>query len=174
MPRRIRIANAREGFTVDRAAVRKVFAALDRHAPWKCPPGELSLAFVDDAEIVRLHDEFLDDPTVTDVITFPGDDAATPGDDEAFAGEICVCVDRAVSEAPKHGFTPDDELTLYLVHGWLHLAGHDDLSDVPRAAMREAEKVCLALLRDRSLMPEYGFPAANRVSPKQKNVTGKR
>jgi len=170
MARRIRISNLRKGFAVDRAAVRRVFAALDRDAPWTCPPGELSIAFVDDAEIVRLHDDFLDDPTVTDVITFPGDDATTPGDSEAFAGEICVCVDQAVREAPKHGFTADDELTLYLVHGWLHLAGHDDRTDAPRAAMREAEKVALALLRERKLMPAYGFPDAT----KRKNVTGKR
>lgn len=159
MSRRIRISNNRAGLGVDRPAIRKVFAALDRHAPWKCPPGELSIAFVDDAEIIRLHKEFLNDPTVTDVITFPGDGADDPSDPEPFAGEICVCADQAVREAPRHGFTADDELTLYLVHGWLHLAGHCDLTDAPRAAMREAEKVCLALLRERGLMPAYRFPA---------------
>lgn len=160
MKRVIRIANRRRGFKPDRPALRRLFAALDRLAPWRCPPGELSIAFVDDAEICRLHDEFLDDPTVTDVITFPGDPVVTPGDPMPFAGEICVCVDQAVREAPKHGFTTDDELTLYLVHGWLHLAGHDDLSDAPRAAMREAERVCLALLREAKLMPGYVFPEA--------------
>lgn len=159
MSRRIRISNNRVGLGVDRAAIRKLFAALDRHAPWKCPPGELSIAFVDDAEIIRLHKEFLNDPAVTDVITFPGDGADDPSDPEPFAGEICVCADQAVREAPRHGFTADNELTLYLVHGWLHLAGHCDLTDAPRAAMREAEKVCLALLRERNLMPAYRFPA---------------
>jgi len=158
MARRIRISNLRAGLKVDRAAIRKLLAALDRDAPWKCPVGELSVAFVGDAEIIRLHDEFLDDPTVTDVITFPGDDDETPGDGEAFAGEICVCADQALREAAKHGFTPDDELTLYLVHGWLHLAGHDDRTEAPRAAMREAERVCLALLRGKKLMPRYVFP----------------
>lgn len=159
MPRRIRISNNRPGFKLDRVAVRRVFAALDKHAPWACPPGELSIAFVDDAEIIRMHDEFLDDPTVTDVITFPGDSESDPTDPEPFAGEICVCVDQAVREAPRHGFTADDELTLYLVHGWLHLAGHCDLTDGPRAAMREAERVSLALLREHGLMPKYVFPA---------------
>ncbi len=159
MRRRIRISNNRPGLKIDRPALSRLFAALDAHAPWTCPRGELSIAFVDDAEIVRLHDEFLDDPTVTDVITFPGDTDDDPTDPEPFAGEICVCVDQAVREAPRHDFTPDDELTLYLVHGWLHLSGHCDLTDQPRAAMREAERVCLALLRDRELMPSYGFPA---------------
>lgn len=162
MSRRIRISNNRAGLGIDRPALRKLFAALDRHAPYDCPAGELSIAFVDDAEIVRLHTEFLDDPTVTDVITFPGDSEDDPTDPEPFAGEICVCVDQALREAPRHGFTPDDELTLYLVHGWLHLAGHCDLSDAPRALMREAERVCLALLRERGLMPAYKFPADTR------------
>ena len=158
MPRVIRIANLRRGFTPDRLAVRRMLRALDRHAPWKCPVGELSLVFVDDAEICRLHDEFLDDPTVTDVITVPGDGAEDPADPEPFAGEIVVCVDQAMREAPKHGFTVHDELSLYLIHGWLHLAGHDDLSDAPRAAMRAAERTCLDLLRSRDLMPTYRVP----------------
>lgn len=156
--RRIRISNLRKGLKIDRPALRRMIAALDAETPWTCPPGELSLVFVDTAEIIRLHDEFLEDPTVTDVITFPGDTQDDPTDPEPFAGEICVCADQAVREAPRHGFTPDDELTLYVVHGWLHLAGHCDLSDEPRAAMRDAEKACLAMLRGRGLMPAYGFP----------------
>jgi len=156
--RTVRIANLRAGFKPDRPAIRRLFAALDRHAPYTCPPGDLSLAFVDDAEICRLHVDFLDDPTVTDVITFPGDGADEPANPQPFGGEICVCVDQALREAPKHGFTPDDELTLYLVHGWLHLAGHCDLTEAPRAEMRRAEQVCIDLLRDRGLMPRYTFP----------------
>lgn len=113
------------------------------------------MVFVGDAEISRLHDDFMNDPSVTDVITFPGDDGPGP---DPFAGEICVCVDQAMREAPKHGMSPDDELTLYLVHGWLHLAGHCDLKPGPRAAMREAERVCLALLREGGWLPRYRFP----------------
>ena len=39
------------------------------------------------------------------------------------------------------------ELTLYLVHGWLHLAGHDDLAPAPGGAMRRAEARALKVLR---------------------------
>ena len=156
--RPVRISNLRKGLKIDRPALRRMIAALDAQMPWTCPPGELSLVFVDTAEIIRLHDEFLEDPTVTDVITFPGDTMDDPTDPEPFAGEICVCADQAVREAPRHDFTPDDELTLYVVHGWLHLAGHCDLTDEPRAAMRDAEKACLAMLRAKGLMPRYVFP----------------
>lgn len=156
MPRVIRIANFRKGFLPDRAAVRRMIRALDRQGPGKIPAGELSLVFTDDAEISRLHDRFLNDPSVTDVITFPGDDEAD--DPCPFAGEIFVCVDQALREAPKHGLSPHEELSLYLAHGWLHLAGFDDIRDEDRAAMRRAEAVCMELLRSRGLVPTYRFP----------------
>lgn len=139
------------------APVRKLFRLLDAFAAWKIPPGELSIAFLDDAEMVQLHADFLDDPTPTDVITFPGEEA-----DASFAGEICVCIPQAEREAPKHGTTVAEEILLYLVHGWLHLAGHDDLSDAPRAAMRVAEQETLAFLREQGFTPDWWMEGAER------------
>lgn len=122
-------------------SVQKVLRRLDNFDRWKIPAGELSVAFLDDPAMIKLHADFLDDPTPTDVITFPGD-----ASDETFAGEICICIDQAIREAPKHNNTLAQELLLYLIHGRLHLAGHDDLSDAPRAAMRLAERETLAWL----------------------------
>ncbi len=136
---------------VTAAPVRRLFRLLDAFDAWRIPPGELSIAFFDDEEMIQLHADFLDDPTPTDVITFPGEDG-----DESFAGEICVCIPQAEREAPKHGTLVAEEILLYLVHGWLHLAGHDDLSDAPRAAMRVAEQETLAYLRERGFVPEWG------------------
>ncbi len=114
-----------------------------------------------------MHEEFLGDPTKTDVITFPGDEIfsaprprknsagvpAADDDDSAFAGEICVCVDQAQRMARELGTTPADELLLYLVHGWLHLAGLDDIEERDRAEMRAAEATALELLRGAGLAP---------------------
>ena len=86
--------------------------------------GELSVAFLDDAELVRIHTEFMEDPTVTDVITFPGDS------EDGLAGEICVSVNRAEAEAAARGQPMARELTLYLVHGWLHLLGFNDVNNL--------------------------------------------
>ncbi len=139
--RKTEVAGEYPGIRACKKSVKKIFARLDKFERWKIPPGDLSAAFLDDAAMVKLHADFLNDPTPTDVITFPGE-----AGDPTFAGEICVCVDQALREAPKHGNTLEEELLLYLVHGWLHLAGHDDLSDAPRAAMRVAEQETLAYL----------------------------
>lgn len=158
----------RENFSVDEREIADVLRCLKKFAPWQFPSGAISVAFLGDDEICRMHAEFLSDPSKTDVITFPGDDvfsAPRPRDnathaqnfsadaDTAFAGEICVCVDQALRMARELGTTPADELLLYLAHGWLHLAGFDDIADDDRRAMRAAESVALALLREKNLAP---------------------
>ena len=74
---------------------------------------EIEITIVDDADIARVHGDFLDDPTPTDVITF-------------HHGEILVSADPAAREGPRHGLTFDQELALYLIHGLMHLGGWDD------------------------------------------------
>jgi probable rRNA maturation factor len=115
------------------------------------PAGELSLVFLTDAALAQLHADFLDDPSTTDVITFEGD--ATLGD----AGEICVSADTAAAFAKKHRRDFSEELTLYLVHGWLHLAGYDDLAPAKKRRMRAAETRALALLRSVRSSPRFAL-----------------
>jgi len=109
-------------------------------SPFPIPSGSLSIAFVDDGTLSRLHHTFLNDPTPTDVMTFPGE----PGSDQA--GEIVVSVEHALASAPLHGQTFNEEVYLYLVHGWLHLAGWNDQAPAQRKAMRKAESALLSLL----------------------------
>ena len=49
------------------------------------------------------------------------------------------------------------ELTLYLVHGWLHLAGHDDLEPRRKRAMRRAEARARRLLAEAGALPRFGW-----------------
>ncbi|GHC04227.1 hypothetical protein GCM10007047_21160 [Cerasicoccus arenae] len=134
---------------MDEAQLRHCFTLLDGMEHYGAPTGELSLVFMSDTDLAQLHADFLDDPSPTDVITFPGDEEMD------FAGEICVSVDRARDEAPKHGLSFSEELTLYLVHGWLHLAGLDDLDDASREEMRFAESLCVQLLHAEKAIPEF-------------------
>lgn len=94
---------------------------------------EISVAFLPEATICDLHRDFLNDDTPTDVITFP----AAPDDVER-VGEICISVDEALKWI--HVQALPDELTLYLVHGWLHLANYDDIAEADRLKMRQMEK----------------------------------
>lgn len=132
------------------ADVRAMVRALDEAMPDpRAPEGELSFAIVGEAEIVAMHERFLNDPTVTDVITFPG------SPEDGFAGEVCVCADYAQRQAPLFGQGVDEELTLYMVHGWLHLAGYDDIDEMDRAKMREGEAMAMSLLRERGLIVHF-------------------
>jgi probable rRNA maturation factor len=120
--------------------IQDLFHSLDRLADFKLPPGDLSVALLNEQEIIELHDTYLEDPTPTDVITFPGDAAL------GFAGEICVCIDVAKERAEEFKQTFDEELRLYLIHGWLHLVGYDDLTEADAQKMRQAEKTVLSAL----------------------------
>lgn len=155
--RPLSVANRHPRLRVERGAVARAIALLDEHASAfreGCPPGELSIVFLTDAALAQLHADFLDDPSITDVITFEGD--FTLGS----AGEICVSVDAALRQTGLAGRSRplsardtvafSDELTLYLVHGWLHLAGYDDLQPAKKRIMRRAERRAMQLLRDRS------------------------
>lgn len=104
------------------------------------PAGELSLAFLTDAALAELHGRFLNDPSTTDVITFEGHAGLDA------AGEICVSVDTASRYARDQRTDFSRELLLYVIHGWLHLAGYDDLRPYRKRRMRAAEKRALALI----------------------------
>lgn len=140
--RTVTIANRYRGLKVDRAELVAIVGALDdasRLYRGGCPPGELSVAFLGDAALADLHGRFLDDPSTTDVITFEGDPALN------LAGEICVSVDTAMRFAKQHGRRWQDELLLYVIHGWLHLAGYDDLQPNLKRIMRRAEARAMQL-----------------------------
>ncbi len=130
-------------------ALARCLQLLDSRPGPHPPPGELSLAFLTDSALAQLHDQFLADPAPTDVITFPGDPAA------GLAGEICLSVDRALAESTRRRCSFARELTLYLVHGWLHLAGLDDRTPAARRAMRRAERRLLAAIAQARAWPDF-------------------
>ncbi len=99
---------------------------------------EVAINFVDTETICRLHQDFFQDPSPTDCISFPLDDIETPG--YRMLGEIFVCPETALQYAQANNVDPRQELTLYVVHGLLHLLGYDDIEKKDRLAMRKAEK----------------------------------
>ena len=152
MSRDLDIHNAHPRLRLDKKSVARVISILDAHRGkflGGCPDGELSLAFMTDAKLAKLHDDFLDDPTTTDVITFEGQP------EFGVAGEICVSADTAATFAKTHGKNFSEELTLYVVHGWLHLAGYDDLQPAKKRKMRAAEARALKLLHAADAVPVF-------------------
>ena len=114
----------------------------------------ISIAVVDNATIRRVNRQFLDHDYETDVLSFlleepaegSGTTAIPRGAGKALDGEVIVSAEYAAAMADSYGWEPADELTLYVVHGLLHLCGYDDLDDSEVAVMRNREREILALL----------------------------
>jgi probable rRNA maturation factor len=91
---------------------------------------ELSLSFVTDDEIAELHLRYMDEEGPTDVLSFPLDDVDEEG--ARILGDVVINPSAAERNNPSD---PASELRLLLVHGILHLLGHDHEDDADRAAM---------------------------------------
>lgn len=104
---------------------------------------EVAIFLVSKEEISRLHDEYFDDPTPTDCITFPLDDAE---EEYRVLGDVFVCPEVAIEYAKENNLNPLEECTLYIVHGMLHLFGYDDIKEKDRKVMKQAEKRYMEIL----------------------------
>src|SRR3954452_21944308 len=91
---------------------------------------ELSVSFVDEAEIEDLHVRFMDEPGPTDVLSFPLDDVDEDG--VRLLGDVVIAPAVAARNNPAD---PAAELRLLLVHGILHLLGCDHDADTEKAHM---------------------------------------
>lgn len=150
--RSISIFSDIKNFSFKKSHIKKIYNILDESC-YKISDGYLSVVFLDKFEMIGLHKRFLDDDTLTDVITFDGDSGMD------FAGEICVSPDYASASCLEHNTTFPEELTLYLVHGYLHLFGLNDVSDSDILEMRQAEAYCMDLLKKRYAIPEFIYRA---------------
>jgi probable rRNA maturation factor len=108
--------------------------------------GGIQVTLLSDDALRRVHAERMGDDTATDVITFPISD---PGEAEV-SGDVLVSCDTARRVAAETGSAFEAELALYVVHGVLHLCGHDD---VERAAAREMARRQLAVVSGLGLEP---------------------
>ena len=87
----------------------------------------LEVALVDDETSARVHMDFMEISGATDVITF-------------HHGEIVIGVEVAVRQAEEYGEPLGREILRYLVHGLLHLAGHEDSEEDEAKAMEAAQE----------------------------------
>lgn len=119
------------------AEVRRAVRAARAHGGR--PDLAASIVFVTDRALARMHSRHLKDASLTDVITFDlSDDAGGP------LVEVYASAERARAVAARRSVAPRRELILYVVHGVLHLCGHDDHKASDRARMRDAERTVLS------------------------------
>lgn len=108
--------------------------------------GQLEIAIVDDAEMSEQHARWMDDPSTTDSLAF---DLRDNPDASSVDGQLLACESVARRRAESAGHDWQDELTLYVIHGCLHLCGFDDHDSEASARMHAEE--------DR-LLVELGLP----------------
>jgi probable rRNA maturation factor len=105
--------------------------------------GELTLTFVDRDEIAVLNRDHMGADGPTDVLSFPLDDPSATTDVPVLLGDVVVCPAVAADQAGDHAGTLDDELALLVVHGVLHVLGHDHADDDESARMQGRERELL-------------------------------
>ena len=114
-----------------------------------CPA--VSVVFLSSEQMAEANMEMLGHVGPTDVISFDLRDPDLPAEDaEAAPGiELYICPEVAEKEALKRGLSYSREVTLYIVHGFLHMAGEDDLCPEAKRKMRRAEKRVLKALEEK-------------------------
>jgi probable rRNA maturation factor len=126
---------------------------------------ELEINLVATPGITRLNEKFLHHKGPTDVIAFDYTEnvaqasrlhqSACSRDGHAtLHGEIFICMDEAVLQAQKFGVSWQSEVVRYVVHGVLHLLGHDDLCAGARRKMKREENRLLRKLSLRFALSE--------------------
>lgn len=96
--------------------------------------GDLTIVLADDEELHRLNRDFLGIDAPTDVLSFPASET-DPETGAAYLGDILLSIPRADAQAQAAGHTLADEARLLVVHGVLHLLGHDHAEADEKAKM---------------------------------------
>jgi len=91
---------------------------------------ELSVSFVNEAEMTDLHVRYMDEAGPTDVLSFPLDDVDERG--VRLLGDVVIAPSVAARNNPSD---PTAEVRLLMVHGILHVLGYDHEEDEERAEM---------------------------------------
>ncbi len=97
----------------------------------------LSLSLVGDDAIRSLNHQYRGRDAATDVLSFPLEDTIAP---ERMLGDVVISIDTARRQAAEYDATLQRELYRLLIHGLLHLTGHDHIQASQASVMRREER----------------------------------
>lgn len=103
------------------------------------PESELGITIVDTERMTTLHEDWMNEPGPTDVLSFPIDEL-TPGapgqpSGPGILGDIVICPEFARNDATEAHRTMDQHVQFLAVHGLLHLLGYDHATEEDYARM---------------------------------------
>ena len=111
--------------------------------------GQVSVAFVSPIVIRRLNRIYRGKDMATDVLSFPFTD------NEA-VGEVIICLAQAKKQAKEFKHSLEEEVTILLTHGLIHLFGYDHIKKIDAEKMFVLQKKILKKLNIDWQIPEYG------------------
>ena len=118
-------------------------AALEHQA--ESPDSELTIVLTDDARLKELNRDYLGIDAPTDVLSFPASET-DPETGARYIGDILISIPRAKSQATTAGHPLEAEVQLLVVHGVLHLLGHNHADAEEKARMWKAQAEILERL----------------------------
>lgn len=104
------------------------------------PDAEVSVLLVDDPAIHAMNRQWRGYDKPTDVLSWPLEQEFLSPEGEDALGDVVISFDTAQRQALAREWTVEEETALLLIHGILHLLGHEDESEAGSNAMREIEK----------------------------------
>jgi probable rRNA maturation factor len=111
------------------------------------PGAEVSVRVVDEDEMQTLNRDYRDQDKPTNVLSFPaGEVAGLPPGESSMLGDIVVCAGVVAREAEEQGKPLGDHWGHMLVHGVLHLLGHDHMTEREADEMEALERDILGRL----------------------------
>ncbi len=119
-----------------------IFISKLVQAHQKCEFELIELVFVDEQEITRINNTYLNHNYVTDIITFRLDDGM---DNSAIEGTIYCCAQRISEQASEFNQTKKDEFLRVMIHGFIHLIGYSDQTLEEKKTMTTLEDYFLDL-----------------------------
>lgn len=130
-PATVAVSVASEGVRAPLGAERVADIARGVLAAEKVRDAMVSIAFVTPATIARLNREHLGHRGPTDVISFA---FRAAGRDGAVVGDVYICPNVARENARRHGASVREEVARLVVHGTLHVVGHEHPEDDGRTS----------------------------------------
>ncbi len=106
---------------------------------------DITIVLTDDAQLHELNKEFLGVDAPTDVLSFPASES-DPETGTPYLGDILISIPRATEQAQASGHSVEAEVQLLVVHGTLHLMGHDHAEAEEKARMWAAQAEVMARL----------------------------
>jgi probable rRNA maturation factor len=124
--------------------------------------GEIAVVLSDDALLRRINHDWRGIDRATDVLSFAYDEREPDAATLAVRGDLVVSLDRVHEQARRYRVTPGAELARLVVHGVLHLCGHDHAEGLERKRMRAREASALRSARGtvRALARAFAEPPA--------------